>query len=396
MTASVFDFIAPRIAYGVGAGEAFVDRVRRSSLERVLLVTDQALLDHDVVSPVTGALESSAGDVEVLARKVQEPLREDIDDAADELRDRGASPTCIVAVGGGATMDTAKVLRVLLTYGGTLADYEGIGRVPGPTSMTLVAIATTSGTGSETSYGALFTDTRNHTKQIVADDVLLPDLAVVDPTLTISVPPRTTAFSGIDALAQAIGPYLSPLRHPISDAFALRAVESLTRNLLPAYRNGGDIEARTGMAYGSLMMGLAMNAAECIGEHFFAEVVGPRYDLPHGLAVGIFLPYVLQYNIPTSADRLADLAHLSMDHPVDGVERAAGAFVSRIADLVRQTDLPTLRNVGVERDHLPELALLTSKHFGQEMGLNPRPLTEDACLRILTAAYEGAPPETVR
>lgn len=395
MTQRAFDFIAPRITYGVGAAETFVDRVQNSALERVLLVTDQALIDHNVLSPISTALETAAGDLDVLARKVQEPLREEIDDAANALRDRGVLPTSIVGVGGGATMDTAKALRVLLTHGGTLADYEGIGRVPGPSDITLIAIATTSGTGSETGFGAVFTDASSHTKQIVADNALLPDLAVVDPTLTVSVPARTTAYSGIDALAQAIGPYLSPLRHPISDVFALRAVQHLMRSLLPAYRNGSDLEARTGMAYGSLMMGLAMNAAECIGEHFFAEVVGPRYDLPHGLAVGIFLPYVLQYNIPTSADRLADLARLSLDSSPDGVEAAAAAFVSRTADLVRQTELPTLQDVGVEREHLPELARLTSMHFGQEMGLNPRPLTEDACLRILTAAYEGEDPEMV-
>jgi alcohol dehydrogenase class IV len=138
-----------------------------------------------------------------------------------------------------------------------------------------------------------------------------------------------------------------------------------------------------------------MNSAECVEEHFFAEVVGPRNGLPNGLAAIIFL-YVLLFNIATSAERLASLAEVTLERSPDGVTEAAAAFVSHVSSLVRQTEVPTLQAMGVERHELPELALPTSKHFDREMGLNPRPLIEDARLAILATVFDGAPPESVR
>ena len=145
------------------------------------------------------------------------------------------------------------------------------------------------------------------------------------------------------------------------------------------------------MAYGSLMMGLAMNNAECIGEHFFAELVGPRYAIPHGVSVGMFLPYILQFNRHVSAARLAALASLFIEEPADDEQDAIDQFVGFTNALLRELDLPTLRDVGVRAGHLEELTDHIHGHIGIELDLNPRPMNREDCDRILRAAFDEIP-----
>ena len=288
-------------------------------------------------------------------------------------------------------MDSAKSARVLHQFGGRIEDYEGIGAVPGPPTIPLAAIATTSGTGSETGYAALFTNESTSTKRFVGSPHMVPDIAVVDPDLTASVPAATTAHTGIDALAQAIGPYLSPLRHPVTDVLAREAVRLLGNNLLAAYRDGSDMTTRSAMAYGSLMMGLAMNNAECIGEHFFAEIIGPRYAIPHGVSVGMFLPYILQFNRDVSSARLAGLAAVLVDDAADDEQTAIDQLVRFTNSLLGQLEIPTLRDIGVRSDHLDELTDHIYGHIGIELDLNPRPMNRNDCARILRAAFDEIP-----
>ena len=250
---------------------------------------------------------------------------------------------------------------------------------------------TTSGTGSETSYAALYTDEATSTKRFVGSTHLIPDVAVVDPELTLSVPPATTAYTGLDALAQAVGPFLSPLRHPLTDVLSLEAVRLISRNLLTVFRNGSDLQARCAMAYGSLLMGLAMNNAECIGEHFFAEVVGPRYGLPHGMSVAMFLPYILQFNRHVTPQRLARLSEVVVDDASADEQEAIDQLITFVVGLLDAVAIPTLEAVGVQRGDLEDLADQVVGHIGIELGLNPRPMSRADCVDILTAAFDEVP-----
>ncbi len=391
---TVFRFASPsQILYGRGAATRFAEPFSQLFGEQVngpvLVVTDEILISVGITGPVIEALAGMDLDVEVFARRPEEPTAE----AVNALGTQTArlDPVGIVAIGGGATMDSAKSARVLHQFGGRIEDYEGIGTVPAPATIPLAAIATTSGTGSETGYAALFTHEETLTKRFVGSPHMVPDLAVVDPDLTASVPSATTAHTGIDALAQAIGPFLSPLRHPITDVLAREAVRLLGGNLLAAYRDGTDMTARSAMAYGSLMMGLAMNNAECIGEHFFAEIVGPRYAIPHGVSVGMFLPYILQFNRDVSAGRLAALASLFVEDPAEDDQAAIDQFVGFTNALLGELELPTLRDIGVRSRHLDELTDHIYGHIGIELDLNPRPMNRDDCARILRAAYDEIP-----
>jgi alcohol dehydrogenase len=354
----------------------------------VLVVSDPGVRDAGGLDRVLSGL-GGQGRAIVHVRPRTEPRASDIEALAAEHA--GTHPTAILAVGGGATIDTAKILRVLLQHGGSVESYEGLDLVPSPPDAKLVAVATTAGTGSETGYGAVYTDDRTETKRFIGSSWMIPDVAVVDPRLTLSVPPKPTAYSGLDALAQAIGPYLSPLRQPVSDLYALESVRLISHNLRRAVDDGTDLEARTGMAYGSLLMGLAMNNAECIGEHFFAEVVGPRYGLPHGLSVAMFLPLVLAFNLPVSEKRLARLATVMTDSEYPDEAAAARGAIAAVESLNSALGIPSLKEVGVSRSDLHQLAELTMAHFGVEVGLNPRDLTLNDCARILQLAWEGAP-----
>lgn len=391
---TVFRFASPsQILYGRSAAtrfaEPFGQLVGDGGQRPVLLVTDEMLLSVGIAGPVVDALAAIGLPVEVYARKPEEPTASAVNVLAEYTR--RIDPAGIVAIGGGATMDSAKAARVLHQFGGRIEAYEGIGTVPAPATIPLAAIATTSGTGSETGYAALFTHEETSTKRFVGSPHMVPDLAVVDPDLTASVPAATTAHTGIDALAQAIGPFLSPLRHPITDVLAREAVRLLGGNLLAAYRDGTDMAARSAMAYGSLMMGLAMNNAECIGEHFFAEIVGPRYAIPHGVSVGMFLPYILQFNRHVSAARLAALASLFIEEPADDEQDAIDQFVGFTNALLGELDLPTLRDIGVRAGHLEELTDHIHGHIGIELDLNPRPMNREDCGRILRAAFDEIP-----
>ena len=391
---TVFRFDAPgQILYGRGAAarfpELFVRLLSDLGGRPVLVVTDEVLARVGVAGSVVESLERIGLMVEVYARPPEEPTASAVNALGEHIAD--LDPAGIVAVGGGATIDSAKSARVLSRFGGRIEDYEGIGAVPGPSDAPLAAVATTAGTGSETGYAAIFTHEETSTKRFVGSPYMVPNMAVVDPDLTASVPPATTAHTGIDALAQAIGPYLSPLRHPVTDVLAREAVRLLGRNLLAAYRDGGDMAARSAMAYGSLMMGMAMNNAECIGEHFFAEIVGPRYAIPHGVSVGMFLPYILQFNREVSAVRLAGLAEAVMDDPAEDEQEAIDRLVGFVTSLLGELDMPTLRDIGVRAGHLDELTDHIYGHIGIELDLNPRPMDRDDCARILRAAYDEVP-----
>ena len=395
-TENTFSMSTPsHVLYGWGSSSGFVEKfvslleARESSSPRVLLLTDEILHSAGITNSSIEALDAQAVTVEVFTRSPGEPTATEINELGKFVN--SLDPDGIVAVGGGATMDSAKLARVLHQFGNKAEDYTGVGKIPERATVPLAAVTTTSGTGSETGPTAIFTDDVSHTKEFVSSSYMMPDLAVVDPQLTMSVPAATTAFTGLDALGQAMGPFMSPLKHPLTDVFSFEAVNLISHNIEKAYSDGSDREARVGMAYGSLMMGLAMNNSECIGEHFFAEIVGPRYDLAHGHSVAIFLPYILQYNRDFVPDRTAQIAKAVLDDIPSDTQEVIDALILAVDGLLSSLNVPRLAEVGVVRSDLEELADQVSGHIGIELELNPRPMTRDDCLRVLESVFDGVP-----
>ena len=300
----------------------------------------------------------------------------------------------IVAVGGGSVMDLAKVTALLLAHGGALEDYYAVQSVPGPV-VPLIALPTTAGTGSEATPVSVITDPATEMKIGVASPHLIPRHAICDPLLTLGAPPVVTAHSGIDALSHAIEAYMAAREEPtpelvlgrpqvgknlLSDTLALTAAGHITRNLERAVADGMDVEARTGMLYGSLLAGIAFANSGVSAAHALQFAVGALTHTSHGLGTGLLLPYVMEFNRPARGPELAELSELM-----------GGDAVTRVHELGLKIGLPaSLARIGVtERDLRPMAeASISIKRL---IDNNPRPLDVEALEAILSAAWHGEP-----
>ena len=275
-------------------------------------------------------------------------------DAAVELG-RATEPDVIVAVGGGSVIDLAKVTALLLTHGGALGDYYAVNSVPGPI-VPLIALPTTAGTGSEATPVAVITDATTAMKMGVASTHLIPRHAICDPLLTLGAPPVVTAHSGIDALSHAIEGYMAASETPsvelvldrpqvgkngLSDTLALTAAGHIAAHLERAVEDGDDLEARTGMLYGSLLAGIAFGNSGVSTAHALQFAVGAATHTSHGLGTGLLLPYVMEFNRPARPHDLAELARVMQLAGRRGRARARARAADRPAGLAgRDRDRP--------------------------------------------------------
>jgi alcohol dehydrogenase len=362
-------------------------RVAATYGRRVLVCTDPIIAETPGFATVRASL---SGEVAVFSDAAVDVPRTAID-AAVELG-RAHEPDVVVAVGGGSVIDLAKMTALLLAHDGPLEDYYPVQSVPGPV-VPLVALPTTAGTGSEATPVAVITDPTTQMKVGVASPHLIPRHAICDPLLTVGAPPTVTAHSGIDALSHAVEAYMAAREDPspdlvlgrpqvgknlLSDALALEAAGHLARNLARAVQDGSDVEARTGMLYGSLLAGIAFGNSGVSAAHALQFAVGAATHTSHGLGTGLLLPYCMEFNRPVSERELAAL------------ERVFGAEpVTFVHDLGQRIGLPaSLAEIGVARADLRAMAEASSG-IKRLIDNNPRPLDADALERILEAAWEG-------
>ena len=219
--------------------------------------------------------------------------------------------------------------------------------------MPLIALPTTAGTGSEVSGGAVITDSANDRKSGIASPLLRAQDALVDPLLTHSVPPATTAFTGVDALAQAIAGMIARVRTPIGDGIALEAIRLIGRSLPVAHRDPANGGARSEVACGSLMAGLTMNISDCTAEHSLGQALGGMFHVPHGLTIGLVLAQTLDRErryVPGQLERVADALGVPDDGSGDGSRAVRG-----VRELLATLDFPVMSSIGVQEGHLAEL-----------------------------------------
>jgi alcohol dehydrogenase class IV len=380
------------VLFGRGMAAA-TGRVAARHGRRVLVCTDAVIATTDAFEMVADSLQSADLDVAVFDRGAVDVPMETIDAAV--ARGRAFRPDVVVAVGGGSSIDLAKVTALLLSHPGPLSRYYGEHAVPGPL-VPIVALPTTAGTGSEVTPVAVIGDPELGMKVGISSPYLIPRTAICDPVLTLEAPPRVTAYAGIDALAHAIEAYMAIERSPsadlplervavgknaLSDALALEAVRAIAPCLERAVADGGDLAARTGMLYGSLTAGLAFANAGVSAAHALQFAVGAATGTPHGLGTGLMLPYVMAFNRPERTAALAEIAAaLGVADAVAEVHRLALAI-----------GLPaTLAELGVGTESLAAMA-------GQAAGIrrlagnNPRLLDAAGCEAILQAAWHGDP-----
>jgi alcohol dehydrogenase len=375
------------VLFGAGMAAA-TGRVAADHGRRVLVITDPVIAGTPGFDTV---VDSLAGlDVTVFpgaAIDVPSSAVEAAMSAAEE-------PEAIVAVGGGSVIDLAKVTALLLAHGGAPADYYAVQSVPGPI-VPLIALPTTAGTGSEATPVAVITDPATEMKIGVASPHLIPRHAICDPLLTIGAPPVVTAHSGIDALAHAVESFMAARERPtpelvlgrpqvgknlLSDALALTATGHIFSNLARAVEDGSDLEARTGMLYGSLLAGIAFGNSGVSAAHALQFALGAATHTSHGLGTGLLLPYVMEFNRPARPAEMAELSSLMGGDPVSAVH-ALGLAIGLPASLaevgVAQRDLRGMAEAAVGIKRLVDN--------------NPAPLDVDALEAILYAAWHGEP-----
>lgn len=355
---------------------------------RVLLVTDPGMMATDIVHRAQKALAEAGVTVTLFADVVADPPEAVVEAAAAQARE--ADATGVLGLGGGSSLDVAKLAALLAASDQPLADAYGVGNAKGP-RLPLMLVPTTAGTGSEVTPISIVT-TGAREKMGVVSPVILPDVALLDPELTLGLPAHVTAATGIDAMVHAIEAYASanPNNNPISRALAREALRLMGGALLRAVRTPDDLAARSDMLLGSLLAGQAFANSPVAAVHALAYPLGGHFKLPHGLSNALVLPHVLRFNALTAPAPYAEIAGIPFPHLgglPEGRQAIAASFADALQDLAAACGLPArLRDVDIGREALPMLA---RDAMNQQRLLvnNPRPVDEAAALAIYEAAF---------
>jgi alcohol dehydrogenase len=378
------------VEYGAGAVDALESFAAERGIESALVVTDEFLADSGVIDSPVARLDAAGVDVAVYDGVAPEPKLSMVEDAAERVADRDL----VVGVGGGSSMDTAKLAAALAEHGGPVRDMLGMDNVPGETGP-LALVPTTAGTGSEVTHIGVFADEREGgVKRVVFSPHLFADLATVDPDLTATMPPGVAAATGLDALTHAIESYVSLLRTPYTDTLARRAVELVAANLRPAVTQGPtNDEARANMSLAAMLAGQAFVNSGLGAVHALTYPLGMECGLGHGLANGVLLPHVMRYNVPAEVERFADLAGLLGEERRPGEsERAfADRSVEAVFDLLEDVDVPTsIATYGdFDRETFAEFADVAFEHSEHNIDRNPRSMDREDVIAVFEAAADG-------
>ena len=346
----------------------------------IYLVTDQGVRESGIAERVIRQL----GNVTVFDEVEQNPKQTTIDRAGEEIRN--INPELVIGVGGGSVLDAAKAIALLATNEGGIEDYEGkakYGRPPLP----VLAVPTTCGTGSEVTWVSVITHTQRRFKMSIKGPEMYPALALVDPDSLSSLPPPLVASTGLDAITHAVEAYTVKPATFITDIFARESLKLMFNSLVKAHENiRENHQAREDVMKGSLLAGLAFGNSDVGAVHCLAESVGSMLDTPHGVANAVFLPYVMEYNLPAAERKYADIARMiSIREPDDGA--AASALIQELKALARRLGIPSLRETGVSRDHFDDIAQKSFENNSNPS--NPRQVSRDGYFSILEKAYAG-------
>ncbi|WP_026576151.1 hydroxyacid-oxoacid transhydrogenase [Bacillus sp. UNC438CL73TsuS30] len=392
-------FSTERIVFGNGAIQQLDSILQRLKAKNILLVTDPGIKNAGILDRVLSLLEQANYHTVVYDLVVPEPPVESAF-ACYEFAKSQMDIDAVIGLGGGSSIDMAKISALLVAHGGHPLDYGGENQVPGPIAP-LIAIPTTAGTGSEVTSVAVLTDAENNLKVGISDNYLRPTVALLDPELTIGLPAYVTACSGIDALAHAIeaytakpSPYIQAEGNilfqgsmPISDALAYRAIELIAKNLPLAVLQGSNVGARSNMLLGSLLAGMSFSNAGTAAAHALAYPIGGLVKAPHGEVTGLLLPYVMEYNASVETEKMINISKaFDIDTGRLSDKEAALAASKAVLELLQEIGLPThLSDIGIKEDDIPEIAEKTLQ-IDRLIRNNPRVPTQSSLEELLRKA----------
>lgn len=374
-----------RILFGLGAVEKIGTEAQLLKAKKVLIITDPGVIQAGLLESVEKSLQSVELPFVIFDGVEPDPRIEVVEKSVEKAKKEGID--LIIGFGGGSSLDIAKVTSILITNHGKIDSFFGVDLVPN-SGIPVILVPTTAGTGSEVTPIAILSDTKEKLKKGIVSPTLFPEVAIIDPKLTIGLPPSVTAFTGMDALTHAIEAYYSINATDLSDLLAFRAMELISNNLRIAFANGEHLVARSKMMEGSLLAGIAFANAGVGAVHAFAYPLGGEFHLPHGLTNTLMLPYVMRYNILGCPHKFAQMAK-AFGEKVEGFSELDGAetavkFVERLSDDIR---VPRrLRDVRIPEDAIPRLADAAMK-VTRLLANNPRKITLEDAVAIYQSAY---------
>ena len=375
-------FNVGKIVAGIDSVQAIQEFATEYAVKTALIITDQGVWNTGLVDEPRKLLEEAGVRVEVINNTPPEPSTDHVNQVFAVAKKLECQ--AIIGIGGGSSMDVAKITAVLLTNTQSLKEMLGGAKIEKRGVPTLM-IPTTAGTGSEATQNAIFLVPEAESKVGIVSSKMIPDWAILDPRLTVGLPPAITAATGMDALCHAIECYISKKANPLSDTYALRAIGLIARSLRKAYSDGNDIAARHDMLLAALFGGMCIASSSTTAVHALAYPLGGKYHIPHGLSNAILLPYVMQFNLDATVEKFRDIAQamgldiLGLSDEV-AAQKMIDSLFSLVSDLKIKESLKlkergiTIADIDVMVDGAAQVTRLLNN--------NPKPMSREDMRKI--------------
>ncbi|MBR0038165.1 MAG: iron-containing alcohol dehydrogenase [Bacteroidales bacterium] len=371
-----------RIVFGTGCLTQFADEYLKLGKKRLFVLTADPVLP--VLNPVLDQLKQAGVALQVETQILGEPTVSDFKRILKEAQAFHADS--VIGVGGGSVMDVAKLVATFLYSEQEVEQCYGIGFVKAR-GVWIACMPTTAGTGSEVSPNAILLDEADNGKKGIVSDFLLADAAYLDPNLTLSVPPRVTAETGMDALTHCIEVHTNKFAHPTVSLYAKYGISLIAKYLERAVKDGSDQEAREGMLLGAMYGGLGLGPVNTAAVHALAYPVGGMFHKSHGLSNSVLLPTVMKFNMPANVKAYAEVALALGCQPGSNDEETALRGVEFVANLSKSCGIPqTLAEINIPQSAVPEMAKAAMLQQ-RLLKNNPRPITEQDCADIYNSLY---------
>jgi alcohol dehydrogenase class IV len=375
--------ILPRILQvGDGASKEAGSILKNLGCKRPLIVTDPMMVNLGYVARLQESLNAVSIHSDIFQDTVPEPTVSSIQAGVDKVRD--GNYDSIIAIGGGSPIDSAKAIAILGKYGGVMRDYK-FPRIVNEPGLPIIAIPTTAGTGSECTKVTIITDETNDEKMLCVGIGFMPTAALVDYSLTLTLPARTTADTGIDALTHAMEAYVSKKASLYSDSQAIAAMKLIAPNLRKSFHNGSDQKAREEMMLGATLAGVAFSNASVALVHGMSRPIGAFYHVPHGLSNAMLLPMVTEFSIPSAPERYADCARaMGVASETDSDNIANSKLMDELYAINAELKVPTPEQFGIDREHFfNNLQVMAEQALASgSPGNNPRVPSVDEIIEI--------------
>ena len=373
-------YMPARLYFGsgeIGSLKLIIDEYLKAA--NPVLVTDKGIVQSGLLEKILPQLPG----IKILDEIEANPKSDTVNKIARQMRK--LAPDLVIGFGGGSPLDAGKALALLGTNDGNIEDYEGKEKYKND-PLPFLAIPTTCGTGSEVTWVSVITDVNRKFKMSIKGPKMYPSVSIVDPDLIKTLPPSIIASTGLDALTHAVEAYLSKPATLITDNHAARAVKLILGAIEGAYDDIENHHAdREDLMFGSTIAGFAFGNSDVTAVHCISESIGALYDIPHGVANSIFLPYVLSYNLPECFEKMATLARQAGINETDDM-RASMAFIQLIKDLSKRLGIPLFKDLKIGKDQFEKIAEMSFENNSNPS--NPRELGWEDYLKILENAYE--------